>query len=159
NVCTCDQRTTNKNGISTCKPVGNNSLCDDDGGVDNKGAVLFGTFASTGVNIDDAITSDVGDGKKDLLLQVSGWNGKPNDREVQVGVLVSSGLAQGLGGCTPDDGKPHWCGHDKWNFPPETTVVIKDVTYPLYKAKAYVNNNQLVWSNENAVTLFFGTAA
>jgi hypothetical protein len=157
-VCTCDKRpNTASNGFSSCKP----SLkdCDLDGGIDNRAASLFEQFAPTGFSPSDSANKGVANGRKGLLLYVKGYNGKPNDRQINVGVMISYGIVDGSGCGTStggDHSPPGWCGTDLWTYPVE---FVKPTTKePLYQGNGYVSNGTLVFRSELPITMFFGDA-
>ncbi len=161
NVCTCDSRpNTAQGGRSSCTPKQKNKDCDGDGGTDNSGATLFSALPfQPGNSLDDQITNDLTEGRQGLLLYIQGWNGKPNDLDVHVGVVVSQGVKDPTGcGGTPT-GKnhypPQWCGQDRWTY---QTGAIDPGNTPHFLAPAYVSGNQLVFRSPGKATLFFGNA-
>ena len=162
-VCTCDRRAgTAHAGQTSCVPK--QEVCDGDGGADNRAASLFQQFTLTGApSVNDGIVNDIAAGNSTLLVWISGWNGKPNDREIKVGVLVSTGIsnAAGCGVTTTDDTThfhPGWCGHDKWDFGPSTTITVGGMVAPLGNGIGYVTNNQLVYKSESAINVALGRA-
>lgn len=163
-VCTCDRRAgTAHSGQTSCTPK--QEVCDGDGGADNRAASLFQQFTLTGApSVNDSIVGNIAAGNSTLLVWISGWNGEPNDREIKVGVLVSTGItdASGCGVTTSDDAThfhPGWCGQDRWNFAPSTTITVRGMVAPLGNGIGYVTNNQLVYKSESAVEISLGRAA
>lgn len=161
-VCTCDTRPEVAfDGGPSCAPK--TEVCDSDGGVDNRGATLFNQFQIAGkVSIDDDATEAIAVGKRTLLIHISEWNGKPNDREIKIGVLVSPGMTDGSGcGTSASSGthfKPGWCGRDKWDYTPGATVNGPDSLYPLVRGLGYVVNSRVVFKSESSITTFFGAS-
>ena len=162
-VCTCDRRVGAAHGGQTsCTPKG--EVCDGDGGADNRGASLFQQFTLTGApSVNDSIGNDIAAGNSTLLVWIAGWNGKPNDREIKVGLLVSTGItdSSGCGNTTSDDAThyhPGWCGQDRWNYAPSTTITVGGLVAPLGNGIGYVTNNQLVFRSESAVQVSLGRA-
>jgi hypothetical protein len=157
-VCTCDRRPETANGgLSSCKPMLKD--CDLDGGIDNKAASLFEQFAPTGFSPSDSANKSIVEGRKGLLLYVKGYNGKPNDRQISVGVMVTYGIADGSG-CGTSTGDqfspPGWCGNDLWTYPVE---FVKPTTKePVYQGNGYVANGTLVFRSDLPITMFFGSA-
>jgi hypothetical protein len=159
NVCTCDKRPdTFKLGVSSCAPKGDD--CDIDGGIDNAGAKLFGTFAPLGYSPDQSVNGPIDDGSRGLLLYVTKYNGKPNDSEVFVGGMLSHGILDGSGCATTvgPNGRapPGWCGHDRWTYPSE--YVKNGTKEPSGTGKGYVTNGSLVFQSEVPITMGFASA-
>ncbi|MBX3260609.1 MAG: hypothetical protein KIS78_24560 [Labilithrix sp.] len=157
-VCTCDKRPgTASNGASSCAPKLKD--CDFDGGIDNRGATLFEQFSPTGFSPSDSANDGIAAGRRGLLLYVKGYNGKPNDRQVSVGVMITYGIVDGSG-CGTSSGRdrspPGWCGNDLWTYPLE---YVKPTTKePLFQGNGYVNDGTLVFRSELPITMFFGGA-
>lgn len=162
-VCTCEKSPgTAHDGGSSCKPKAND--CDGQNGVDNRGAALFKRFEVGGqVSIDQSASQDIDEGKRSILIHVSEWNGKPNDREIKIGVLVSPGITTN-GPCnndaSPETGhfKPKWCGSDKWDYNVGTTLQVGNQPIPIVRGLAYVVNNRIVYRSEGSIATFFGRA-
>ncbi|MBX3223800.1 MAG: hypothetical protein KF795_25025 [Labilithrix sp.] len=155
-VCTCDKRPgTASEGKSSCTPKLKD--CDLDGGIDNRAASLFEQFAPTGFSPSDAANNGIAGGKRGLLLYIKGYNGKPNDRQVTVGAMISHGILDGSGCGTTSGGDrspPGWCGTDLWSYPVE---YVKPTTKePLFQGNGYVNDGTLVFRSDLPVTMFFG---
>ena len=158
-VCTCDPRPgTAFGGEPSCTPK--LRQCDHDGGIDNRGAVLFEKFAPTGYSPNDVANGGIGEGKRGLLLYIKSYNGKKNDRQVSVGVMVSHGIVDGSG-CSTSSGQqyspPGWCGNDLWTYP---VAYVKPTTKePLFQGNGYVNDGVLVFRSDEETTVLFGGAA
>ena len=93
NVCTCDKRPgERREGGTSCKPRAG-VICDDDGGVDNRVYALFRTFGPLGLDLDDKadVNRRIGEGVSTVLLEVFNYNGLANDKEVQIGFILSAG--------------------------------------------------------------------
>jgi hypothetical protein len=58
------------------------------------------------VDLDTEVSGGLEHGRWGVLVTVSGWNGGPDDPEVQVSIHTSPGLAGG--------GAPEWSGADTW---------------------------------------------
>ena len=155
-VCTCDKRPgTAANGASSCAPKLKD--CDFDGGIDNRGATLFEQFSPTGFSPSDSANEGIAGGRRGLLLYIKGYNGRPNDRQVTVGVMITYGIVDGSGCGTSSGGgrsPPGWCGNDLWTYPLE---YVKPTTKePLFQGNGYVNDGTLVFRSELPITMFFG---
>lgn len=155
-VCTCDDRVgAAHEGGSAC--IGPRT-CDREGGIDN-GTLslldLFGAFLPPGVDLDTAasLNTRIALGDKGLLLVISNYNGRANDKEVNVGLIVSHGIQDGSG-CGTDMGVPNppyppgWCGKDKWSVDPDAVIGAAPPYAPSLAASAYVTDHRLVISNE-----------
>ena len=158
-VCTCDERPGSfANGGPSCTPK--LRQCDLDGGVDNKGAALFAKFAPAGFSPNDALNEGIAGGKRGLLLYIRSYNGKKNDRQVSVGVMISHGILDGSGCGTStgqDRSPPGWCGNDLWSYP---VAYVKPTTKePLFQGNGYVNDGVLVFRSDEETSLFFGGIA
>lgn len=157
-VCTCDDRPgTASGGASSCTPKLKD--CDGDGGVDNGAAPLFERFAPSGLSPGDSATKGITSGKRGLLLYVKGYNGKPNDRGISVGVMLSHGIVDGSGCGTSTGGErspPGWCGKDLWTYSLEHVKPASKE--PLVLVTGYVNQGTLVFRSDLPITAFFGTA-
>lgn len=121
----------------TCVPrVG--TSCDAPDGVDNAAAKLINLVATAtggGAFGSSFFSAKANEGGWSLLLQISGYNGMPDDPQVEVALFASPGM----GGATPA-----WNGTDAWPVS-AASVTNGDITQPLYKsAGAYVANNVLV---------------
>lgn len=162
-VCTCEERpATAHGGASSCTPK--QRVCDEDGGIDNRAAILFEAISgSSGSGSPDEQSNDaIADGSQSVLLHIAGWNGKPNDREVFVGVMASYGIVD-PSGCGVDSGKefhpPQWCGHDKWTYPPEGAIATGGQIVPIRRSKGHVTDGQLVLESDAAIPVVLGNVA
>lgn len=65
-------------------------------GVDNNGGLVFNNFNSIPgqkkINVEDRANEGILEGKNSLLVRVTGYNGKPDDRSVSVSIYASPGL-------------------------------------------------------------------
>lgn len=133
--------------------------CDGPRGVDNGGASLVEKVALlTGnvANFDEKLQK----GEFTLLVRVRHYNGKANDREVELSVFPSPHIAgasdgdaggdAGDGGA-PEGGKPprpvpRWDGTDVWAVTPESIISgdPPDYVARFIDTRAYVVNHQLV---------------
>lgn len=161
-VCTCfSGGDTAFDAGSTCKPRVQGTDCDGDGGIDNKFGELY---VSMGPLLGASPDGTLGDnpirrGFGTVLLAVIGWNGLPNDRDVDVGLLVSNGIYD-PGGCnSPDAGSsqfpPQWCGRDRWSRPRGSTSPQAGAILPTVTAKAWVSGGVLSYRQQISVALTF----
>lgn len=142
-------------GGESCSPYGVDPRCDYDGGVDNGLRRLIEgqsqLAAAPGLDIESlGINERARLGSATLLVWLSGWNGKPNDKSVKVSVLVSQGLLvtgnckgpppeAGAAQVTPPDGGPLWDGCDRWAA--ANTLLLPDpVPTPGTVLDGYVSN-------------------
>ncbi|AKV02501.1 hypothetical protein AKJ09_09164 [Labilithrix luteola] len=145
-VCTCDTRAGNAHGgESSCKPKGS-PICDADGGIDNSFGKLISTFDTFGSFADmTKVKERINSGRQTLLVYMRRYNGRANDRDVEIGLLPSDGVrTAGCAGSTQNsDGNynPGWCGDDAWTTVPEGQIA--DGT-PIALANGYVNNYRFV---------------
>lgn len=164
-VCTCDTREgAFEGGASSCVLPG--KACDLDGGLDNVGAQLIKSLAFAG-DVNDAanITPRIKSGRQTLLLVISKYNGKANDKEVRLGLVPSDGIretdaAKRCPGSTEDPLGGHysseWCGSDPWSIVTDTALVASGTTLgfaPTVTGTGYVADHTLV------VKLVSGTAS
>ncbi len=158
-VCTCDERPGSAfAGGPSCTPK--LRQCDLDGGVDNNGAALFEQFAPTGYSPNESANKEIAAGGRGLLLYIKGYNGKKNDRQVSVGVMLSHGILDGSG-CGTSTGNnrspPGWCGNDLWSYPLE---YVKPTTKePLFQGNGYVNDGMLVFRSDGQTNMYLGGSA
>jgi hypothetical protein len=171
-VCTCDTRPlTFGAGRPACAPRGMDPKiqCDEDGGIDNQSARLFNLYDQPPLSINNAadINNQIADGHQTIVLSIAKYNGRANDRDVLVGLLVSRGLRTQPApspGCTSTlnagtgEWKPAWCGDDAWTITRASTLA--GTMIPARTARAYVSNYQLVADVANGDTVVpFGPTA
>src|ERR1700722_18779072 len=110
-VCTCH------GGPESCVPfMHGDQHCDLPGGQDIEGNATFGQFLEQALSLTafGDIDARIGAGHLGYLLEILDYNGQPNDTDVLVDFLDSSGLL------FPDDaggigtGVPSWDGGDRW---------------------------------------------
>ncbi len=152
-VCTCDDRpaAAHDGGGSCTGPV----KCDPDGGIDNGSTEVFNRFAGTVPDFDKAanINNHIALGEQDTLILISDYNGRANDKSVNVGVVVSNGIydAGGCGTADPEGGPPPYpagfCGSDTWTVDPKGVIGDKPPYTATLLAPAYVTNHTLVIDN------------
>jgi hypothetical protein len=120
----------------TCVSV--NQHCDAPDGVDSAGAQLINlvSIAVGAGNFGSSYFSTQADqGHWSLLIQISNYNGQPNDPSVDVAIFPSKGLSAVT---------PKWDGSDAWPIEP-TSVVGGDLAKPVYTSGgAYVSGGVLV---------------
>jgi len=103
----------------TCCPGGTTSCiqsstadCDDDAGRDNTGIKLFRTLEGTGQMGNEAVDQALSSGLYGIVIQLTGYNGQLNDRDVTVNVFASNGVVLAAGA------SPQHNGTDKWTVDP-----------------------------------------
>ncbi len=153
-VCTCDtsEGAAHEGGGSCAGP----RRCDADGGIDNGSLVLydeFGTFVADidkGAQVNDRIASGV----LTALIEISNYNGRANDKEVNVGIIISYGIRDPRGCNSAAGGRgpsypPGWCGGDIWSVDPAAVIGDLPPYAPALAASAYVTNHVLVVRDMN----------
>ncbi|MGH7434155.1 MAG: hypothetical protein ACRENE_00605 [Polyangiaceae bacterium] len=104
-------------GAPSCvQPAGTIENCDDDAGRDHTGLKLFrelGPSAQMGVA---AVNQSMTAGEYGLLVQVTGYNGTLNDRQVSVALYFSSGVIGTDGGALALNHD----GYDAWSVDPRS---------------------------------------
>jgi len=162
-TCTCDaRRGASRGGAPSCTPK--DTICDDDGGIDNFGNLIFKQFEAGNSSIDGDIIQDINEGQRGLLVQIADWNGLPNDREVKVGAVVSIGISDPTGcneNTTSDRGEhfhPGWCGSDRWDYTSGAVAPTGGTLYPVVRGVGYVVDGQLVYRATGSINVFFGLA-
>jgi hypothetical protein len=161
-VCTCDERPGSvEGGASSCVRPG--KACDLDGGVDNNGAQLIASLAALpGVDDSVNVTNRIKNGRQTLLLVISRYNGKANDKEVKLGLVPSDGIRDDAGVRCPGSVQdpvgghwsPTWCGTDPWSIVTDTVVVEPQATLgfqPIATGTGYVADYKVI------VRVEFGT--
>lgn len=163
-VCTCDERPGSiEAGASSCVRPG--KACDADGGLDNNGARLIEQLAFVpDVNESINITSRINAGRQTLLVVISKYNGKANDKEVKLGLVPSDGIRQSdpslrCKGSVKDPIGDHyssaWCGQDPWSIVPGTVVPANGTPLgftPTAVGTGYVADYKLVVRLETGTT-------
>jgi hypothetical protein len=157
-VCTCDPRPfTFGDGGAACQPrAGGVVACDLDGGADNQGGVLFQQYDKLlDVNAGAGIDEDIQAGRQTLLVTLVGYNGRANDREVDVGLMLSQGIAAqppDAPGCTStfDPSSGTWsatfCGSDAWTIVKTSALGTNHPPIPIRTGRGWVNDYELVVS-------------
>lgn len=138
-------------GPESCKPaVAGSTHCDDPGGRDNQEGRLLGTVETVAPGSFDqnVIDQRFASGVESLLLQVSHYNGQPNDTQVTVAMFASHGLVPG-----PDGGAAtaQWNGTDTWTVDPRFVVGGADAGALVpthFDTQAYVADGVLVGKME-----------
>ncbi len=164
-VCTCFEGKTAFGGAGSCKPrAAAGTPCDGDGGVDNAFGGVLKPFASIAdINERIAVNKYIELGRSGVLLQISGYNGKANDKELSVAMVVAKGLLSDIGcdggtrGRQPSEEggvtySPVWDGCDQWAA--DDSAVLRDVVnrqvIGLAVAPGYVVDGYLVVANDTA---------
>lgn len=146
-TCTCPER-------ESCVPRGDaGAHCDDPGGLDlslNK-AVLAVIKEAPGFN-EENLNDGLSRGRFGVLVEVSGYNGGPNDRQVEVAMFLSSG--------TSGDATPTWTADDRWDLDPSSLASDAGPPRSVYVDKtAYVRDFVLVASRLQGAKLALGEGA
>jgi hypothetical protein len=142
-VCTCfgDPTTAHGGGPSCAAPDGGAPACDTDGGVDGQLGNLLAGYP-------DFFGGVQSNGGPTLLIKITGYNGRANDREVFVGVYGSTGIYDptGCGGSSDAGGvppyAPTWKGCDRWSL--DEQYVLAGTTEPTSFSPGYVTDHILV---------------
>ena len=121
-VCTCP-------GAGSCTPLGTRAMatCDGPRGVDDAlGPLLLGivTLFPKDGSISTSGTDFIRGGRQTVLVQLRGYDGTPNDDEVQVALLSGSGFVDPSDAGTPDGGEalPKLDGTDTWTIEPDSVI-------------------------------------
>jgi hypothetical protein len=153
-------------GGSACVTKGEAAtFCDGTEGIDNQFGHAVKTFP-IGASIDGYATTRIAQGKQTLLIYLRGYNGRANDRQVEVGLAVSDGIREpneaarcpgsnvyvNEGGIAEDTYLPAWCGTDPWTV--EEGQLVNG--FPVAFASAYVTDGALVLELERPVTVPLG---
>jgi len=146
-------------GASSCKPpvVGNH--CDENGGRDNSGGQLIASLALLDPTQFNAttISQRLQDGVYSLIVQVSDYNGTPNDTQVVAGLYASDGLQPEADGAVP---LAKWDGTDVWTIDDQFVLNGADAS-PIvpnhFDAHAYVSGGVMVMQVNFPLSL--GTSA
>ncbi len=154
-VCTCDPRPgTAFDGGDTCGSV---KKCDLDGGIDNALAPLSQQFR-TFFDFDAFYARAIGNGRGNTILQIADYNGRANDKDVNVALLLAEGIPEK--GCPtsmtdPETGRfrPGWCGDDTWTIFPRSFLVPG---VPNTVLKAFVRDGVLVLRSAPGAAVDFG---
>lgn len=147
-VCSCP-------GPETCvRPSGAPQHCDDDKGRDvslNRDVASY-LLKTPGFSPED-LNIGLERGAYGLLIQVGGYNGTPNDKQVEVSMFLSSG--------TGGDAGPGWDGGDRWDLDPTGLAGGFDGGPPVSQfvdTTAYVRDGVLVASRLNGLKITLGAA-
>ncbi|MEA2746084.1 MAG: hypothetical protein QOI41_227 [Myxococcales bacterium] len=142
-VCTCFPDTTTAHGgdPSCIAPKGGALACDGDGGADSQIATVLAAYT---------VPNNAGYAGPTLLLKITRYNGRANDRQVFVAIVPSPGVfdATGCGdaGDTADAGRgpytPTWQGCD--HFSVDSDSVLPNTSEPTTFISAYVTDHVLV---------------
>lgn len=130
-LCSCPER-------QACTPPDAGSavrqqICDGDGGTDNG---LAGFFTSLALLIPEFRTDFAGErireGRFTVIADLSSWNGTPNDPQVRLRIVMSSGMDREASGGRR---KPLYDGTDVWSADPGsilqgTTKIGQDCRVP-----------------------------
>ena len=154
-VCTCPGP---PSCISAVTPPSMN--CDEPGGRDLQGEPLFVVFdqAFAVTELGD-FSQRIAEGRLNLLLAVSDYNGGPDDTQVTVAAYGSNGLRDPDGGAYVP---PRWNGADEWNVDPASwfASTLTDAgwhyTPSFFTTSAYVTQNTLVARFDDGITFDFG---
>lgn len=133
------------------------TVCDGVGGVDNAAAKMLEPYSNYDLDTLSGLDGLVADGRLGILLWVSRYNGRANDRSVTVGFVSSPGLFSTEGcsgprgidaGVDPDGGPlphpPFWDGCDSWAAPEAEIIAGAGSVAPRRVADGYVVDGVLV---------------
>jgi len=89
-------------------------LVDGPEGIDNNAARVFGEAGNFYPRLisSSAYTQGISDGEWSVLFRVRGYNGEPNDGQVELALYPSPGMH--VDPCNPMDATPTWDGSDLW---------------------------------------------
>ncbi|AKV01755.1 hypothetical protein AKJ09_08418 [Labilithrix luteola] len=155
NVCTCETGAgTAHEGKSSCITAA--SRCDLDGGRDNAvGEFVSGLGAFYAV--DKFPNALIQQGRRGVLTQLGKYNGRANDKDVALGIILSEGIhSQGCPnstaqhGTTWDTWSPGWCGDDKWSLPRDGVFQVSSGAVFVVVGTGYVRDYQLVVNFEKS---------
>lgn len=140
-VCSCfpDTATAHGGGPSCIAPEGGSPACDGDGGVDRQISALLAAYTVPSVS--------GANGGPVLLIKVTKYNGRANDREVFVGFIASPGIFDRTGCTSGVDGgappyPPTWKGCDR--FALDESSVFPGTAEPMSYLPGYVTDHVLV---------------
>jgi hypothetical protein len=154
-VCTCDDRPgTTRGGTPSCAAA--RTVCDAPGGIDN---TLGSLFEQNGLREDLLASNErIANGRETLLFYVRRYNGRPNDKDVELGFLASEGLRSAgcEGSSLTAEGyhRPGWCGDDAWTRAPGS---LGPNGVPVVIAAGYVTEGVLVVDLPGGLTIPFAT--
>jgi uncharacterized membrane protein YgcG len=113
---------------------------DGKGGIDNAlGALIQGVRNQIGNFSSDNYSKSIQEGKSNVLLRMTDWNGEPNDDRVTVSTMVAAPFDSFTAGLEPE-----WKGLDAWPIASDA-VINGNVDNPKFKdVNAYVTNYQVV---------------
>jgi hypothetical protein len=118
--------------------------CDGTGGVDNEGFAilkLISAFPALAKFSPEAFERYVAQGTSTMLVTVHGYNGMPNDTQVEVGILVSDGRLVDAGDPI-NTAPPLWDGKDVWST---MAATVNALGIPInLDPKGYVSGGVLV---------------
>jgi hypothetical protein len=133
--------------------------CDEDGGRDNSAGQLLDDFSllDPGDINDQAISARIAAGQYSVLVQVTDYNGQPNDTQVTASLYASEGIeAAGDAGPPP----ARWDGTDVWTIDARFVLGSPDAG-PLLPAHfdphAYVSGGVLVMHLDFPIALAFAS--
>jgi len=155
-VCTCDARSgTARDGGASCGRA-DNARCDQPNGVDNVFATLA-RQASAVTPLDEPPNALIAAGRRTMLLQISKYNGRRNDKEVAIGLALSDGIRRpGCPGSVHNQAKdvwsPGWCGDDEWSLRAQS--VVANTGAPLLQTTGYVRDGRLAFEMPTLVLPF-----
>jgi len=119
------------------------SLCDAEGGVDGQSAHIFGQFSASGF---DSTSMSLGAdaGYWSVLIEVTGYNGQPDDPKVAVNLFNALPLDA-----------PAWEGADLWPIDPDSLEDGVSTEKPRYRTEtAFVRSGKLVMSLDSSALVF-----
>jgi hypothetical protein len=142
-------------GAESCKGAASPATahCDDVSGRDNSGGTLLASLSLVDPSqfTTATISQRLQDGTYSILLQVTDYNGTPNDTQVTAALYGSDGVE--------NDAGAFWMGSDQWTI--DESFVVNPNTTPLvptdFDTNAYVADDTLVMHVTFPISL--GTSA
>lgn len=158
--CTCDTRL-GAPSESSCTVRAEQPICDVGEGVDNQIAAIA-QATQTSTDFDQIPNRLMMDGRRTLLLQISGYNGRANDRSVNIGAVLAEGIrAQGCADAAATGDGSTWTpcrtGNDTWTASSESATVGSRLQ-PAVSGEATVRDYRLTVRYANSTLILPLTA-
>jgi len=146
-VCTCP-------GLRACRPLGGAGICDFPEGVDNAAGEFFLSLFSV-IGRDASLTTRLRAGVYGLVVRLRGYNGLPDDDEVEVAIFNSFGLDVAPDAGLPDGAAPapRFDGTDKWTVDSKSLLGGAAYVPNIVDARAYVRNGVVVGKVNNSIRI------
>ncbi len=157
-ICTCDTRPgALADGGPGCRAP--STTCDLDGGADNVAGIIA---RSQGIlDINRSPNALIAAGARTLLVQVTKYNGRANDPEIEVGAFPAEAItASGCDASVLDPTTQVWtpgrCGEDSWTLTPAGVLEVGSRKRALSAGSGYVRDHRLVVRFSSAVAVPYG---